>query len=218
MEPILQAIAALPREQQTEWREIHGTDDSAPLSLDWRTLPRWTPEHREAVATALHDWCLSQSDACAVLRAVTASSRRVGVRLSCAVARQPIPAVLYDKDTARSTIETVERWVRGEASLDECRAAADSSCDARIAFASYVGQAAYALSDFDASEDDSSAAADYVQYAASSAAAYQASHCMRGPWGEHYTKSLLDLCGVIAREMRTALDEAAKGYEKEVSK
>lgn len=218
MEPILQAIAALPREQQTEWREIHGTDDNAPLSLDWRTLPRWTPEHREAVATALHDWCLSQRSACAVLRVVTESSRRVGVRLSCAVARSALPEVLRGGGTARSTIETVERWVRGEASLDECRAAADSSCDAHVAFASYVGQAAYALSDFDASEDDNAAAADYVQYAASSVAAYQASRFTHGSWGEHYTKSLLDFCVVIAREVRTALDEAAKGYEKEVSK
>ena len=140
MQAITQAISRLDSAQVRQLREVHGFDDDhAPLAIDWRTLPRWTPEVRETVVVALHDYALSQEDARDVLRAIAASSRRVGVWLACAVARTTLHHVPAGEDRPRIAIETAERWVRGTATKQKCRDAADA------AYA--VANAAYAAAD-----------------------------------------------------------------------
>jgi len=196
MQSVTTAISALPRALVSEWRELHSVDDdAAPLPLDWRTLPRWTPEHREAVAVALHDWALSQSDAKDVLRAIAASDRRVGVWLACAVARTALRLVPAGEDRPRIAIETAERWVRGTATEQECRDAADAAyANADAAYA-----AAYAAA-------NAADAAAYAAYAAANAAANAAA------WREARARRLRDLCQTIALATRDAIDAAAEGY------
>lgn len=148
MKAITRAITRLDSAQVRQLREVHGLDDDhAPLTIDWRTLPQWTPEVREAVAVALHDYALSQSDARDVLRAIAASDRRVGVWLACAVARTVLHLVPAGEDRPRIAIETAGRWVRGTATEQECRAAAaaaDAAAYAYAAAAAYDAAAAYA--------------------------------------------------------------------------
>ena len=218
MQQIITAISALPRELVSEWREAHGLDDDhAPLTIDWRTLPQWTPEVREAVAVALHDYALSKSDARDVLRAIAASDRRVGVWLACAVARSALWHVPAGEDRPRLAIETAERWVRGQATVGECRAAADAA-DAAAYAAAYAAYAAAAYAADAAHVAAYAAAADAADAAsAANAAAYAAAYAAAdadadAAWRGACTRSLRDLCQTIALATRDAIDAAAEGY------
>jgi hypothetical protein len=53
-------------------------------------------------------------------------NRRMVVAACCACARTLLPRIPADEALPLAAIETVERWCRGEASIDEVRAARDS--------------------------------------------------------------------------------------------
>ena len=203
MNEIIERIRLLPREQLSDWREAHGTGGDEPLSLRWKTSPMWTPEHRDAVAAALRDWVLEQSDARVVLRTVTRADRRVAVWLVCAVARTALRYVPAGEDRPRLAIETAERWVRGAATKEECGGAADAAAaNAAADAAAAAAYAAYAA-------NDANASARAVSYEAADAAAYAAAAL----WTAARNSALRDLCQTIAAAVRDAVDAAAEGYE-----
>lgn len=223
-EVITQAIAKLPAEQQREWRGIHRTPDASPLSLEWRTMPMWTPEQREAVAIALHDWALEQTDASDLVLEMTASSRRVGVWLTCAVVRTVLSHVPDQERGPRVAVETAERWVRGLATVKEARSAASGAYEygvygksslneprsdgkpAAFAAARVADAAGYANSASDAVFESVDNASDQVAYHACACGA---------PANSFYVlknSALRDFCQTISVAMREALSAAAEGY------
>lgn len=214
---ITKAIAALPAEQQREWKDLHGDGEDSPLSLRWETSHVWTPEHREAVAVALHDWVLEQSDAREVLRTIARADRRVGVWLACACARTALRYVSAGEDKPRLAIETAERWVRGLATEHECRkaaayAAARAAASAASAYAAAyaAASAAYAITYAAASDDDYTAAYDTAACAAN---AYAYTYAAYDVWTAARNSALRDLCQTIALSVREAIDAAAEGYD-----
>ena len=216
MNEIIERIRLLPREQLSDWREAHGTGGDEPLSLRWKTSPMWTPEHRDAVAAALRDWVLEQSDARVVLRTVTRADRRVAVWLVCAVARTALRYVPAGEDRPRLAIETAERWVRGAATKEECGGAADAaaanaaaSAAADAADANAAADAAAAAAYAAYAANDANASARAVSYEAADAAAYAAAAL----WTAARNSALRDLCQTIAAAVRDAVDAAAEGYE-----
>ena len=96
-------------------------------------------------------------------------ARRPLVLAACACARLALPYVKKGELRPLKTIETAERWARGEAnapSLEEVR---------RAAAAAYAAYAAYAYAAYaDAAYADAAAAAAAAAYAADAAAAYAA--------------------------------------------
>ena len=95
--------------------------------------------------------------------------RRIIVRAACACARTALQFVQAGEDRPRLALEAAERWTRGEATIEEVRAArraayADAAAGAAADAAAY---AAYA----DAAADAAAYAAAYAAYAAADAAA-----------------------------------------------
>lgn len=109
------AIAKLSREQRSEWEEVMLI---AKDPMDSRSS--WTPEHRLAIRMALADHACSQVDAMVVMSGITQWSRRLGVLLSCVVAREALRFVPDPNASTISAIETAERWVHGKAKTEEC--------------------------------------------------------------------------------------------------
>lgn len=222
---LLCAIASLPREQVSAWREIHEPGEGDALELDWRTLPRWTPEHREAIAAALHDWVFEQDDACDVLRAIVSSEKRVGVWLACVCARTVLQYVEDGEGRPRLAIETTERWVRGLASGSEHYACATEANKAsrlkpdRIYPYAARSSVAAAYSAYDGGHAPD--AATYAAFAYTSA---------NKPSGQLYTSIddpnwvrakklvLRELCQTIALAARDAVDAASHGYSMELAR
>ena len=69
--------------------------------------------------------------------------RRLVVSAACACAETALRFVPAGEDRPRIAIETARRWTRGEATLDDVRAAADAAYDADCAAASAAAYAAY---------------------------------------------------------------------------
>lgn len=221
MERILFAVGALAREQQTEWRAIHGVLDDAPLTLNWETLPRWSPEHREAVAVALHDMCFS-TEPSDMLAQVTASSRRVGAWLACAVAH----AACVNTNDARPglALEWAQRRVRGTASYQDCRVALS-------AVTAYMTE--YRPDGFRSAYEAGSAARSAIECAGYSSianaptfaketvtfamSAFTTSrHAATLGWTEDKVREFLRR--VVAGAIREALDAAEMGYKVQTKK
>ena len=70
-------------------------------------------------------------------------SRKALVLAACECARLALPCVSADEERPLKAIETAESWARGEASMDDLRAAADAADDAAYA-ADAAADAAYA--------------------------------------------------------------------------
>lgn len=119
-ESIIAAIARMPPEQVTEWRDVHGLDDQQPLTIRWNTLPRWTPEHVETVSAAVRDWCMAQGDARFVVRSAMSSDRLVGLWMLCAAVRSVLQFGYQGFYSPRKVIEATEQWIRGEVSGQDC--------------------------------------------------------------------------------------------------
>ena len=109
--------------------------------------------------------------------------RRTLVLAACDCARTVLHLVRADEDRPRLAIETAERWARGEATLEEVRAA---DADAYAAYdAAYAGAAAAAAAAAAYAADDDAAAAAAASaaaaaYAAAAAAAYDAAYAAGG--------------------------------------
>lgn len=221
IERILFAVGALAREQQTEWRAIHGLSDDAPLTLNWETLPRWTPEHREAVIVALHDWCFTIEPSEMVAQ-VTQSSRLVGAWLACEVAKAACANTPDDRP--RLGVEWARDRVRGRATIDDCRGA-------RAAVIAFIMRY---TPDAQRSEDEAGAAAqsaiECAGYATRANAPMHAKkavehaaasfmflpHAQALGWTESSTPERLQ--HMIARAVREALDAAEMGYKARAKK
>ncbi len=204
-----EAIAKLGSEQQSEWIEVHAGHSGDGCSL----IAQWTPEARRAVEVALYDFALSSDDARDALREVTQWSHRLGVWLACRVARESLRCVPADELRPLRAIETTERWVRGEASAEECGtagvaaddagdaayAASDDAADGRAAACASAACAAYA------SDDDAASlnAADSAVYSAAACATFATSNVVSLAARR---AELRRLCSVIAHEIAPALE------------
>ena len=82
------------------------------------------------------------------------ADRKTLVRIACDCARTALRFVPAGEDRPRLCIETTERWIVGEATIEEVRTARNAAADAYAAYAA--------------------AAADAAAYAAAAAAAYAA--------------------------------------------
>lgn len=222
---LLRAIASLPREQVSAWREIHEPGEGDALELDWRTLPRWTPEHREAIAAALHDWVLEQDDACDVMRAIVSSEKHVGVWLACVCARTVLQHVVDGEDRPRLAIETTERWVRGFASGSECYACAKEAnkvtqlrADRVYPYAARSSVAA-AYSAYDGGHAPDAATYAAFAYTSASKPSSPLYTSIDDPdWVRARKLALRGLCQAIALAARDAVDAASHGYSMELAR
>lgn len=210
LDAILQAISAMPREQVAEWREAHGLDESDPLALRWETLPRWTPEHVDAVVVAMHDWCLAQRDAREVLREISMSSRRLGACF-CLLLVKSIPMKQFSK--AWTTMDVSEQWIRGKAGVRvaHCSEAARSSCvysDHASILATLVGSIIAFKCLEDAAEEAGRAAEHLVIVRSNPRSRMK-------PDEEKIAVELAKLCATIADAVRTALEMVTPGFAAE---
>jgi hypothetical protein len=89
--------------------------------------------------------------------------RKLLVSAACLCARQSLKHVKSGEDRPRLAIEAAERWVRGEATIEEVRAARNAAYFTYFTYAAYAADAA-----------DAAAAAAYAADAAAAAAAYAA--------------------------------------------
>lgn len=141
---------------------------------------------------ALSAWAREQTNARDVLRALTLLDRRLGVWCACAVARTALRYVPEGEHRPRVAIETAGRWVRGAATVEECRRAASEAWDywraAYAAAAACAAAAAYAASAASAASGAAAADDAYAAAAAHAAAVWRATRDRR----------LRDLCHVAA--------------------
>lgn len=73
--------------------------------------------------------------------------RKVVMLLACTCARTALKYVPKGEDRPRIAIDTSEKWTRGEATIEEVRAAASAASDAAYAYAASAASAsAYAAS------------------------------------------------------------------------
>ncbi|KKM93812.1 hypothetical protein LCGC14_1204770, partial [marine sediment metagenome] len=97
--------------------------------------------------------------------------RQLLVAAACDCAELALPYVPSDEDRPRIAIETARKWIRGEATLEEVRAAAyaasaSAASASSAAYAAYAASAAYA---YDAASTDAAYAASDAASAASAA-------------------------------------------------
>lgn len=135
---------------------------------------------------ALSSWAREQTDACDVLRALTLLDRRLGVWCACAVARTALRYVHEYNHRPRVAIETAERWVRGEATAEDCRAAANA-----VAVASRVGRYT--------SAGDAASAAFYAAHAADAVdTVFSVSEACSYAWYAARLSTMRELCPAAA--------------------
>jgi len=157
------------------------------------------------------DWVREQTNAAMALKAIAKQSPRLAVFLACKVAREALPHVPRDEQRPLRAIEAAERWVFGEATVEECKSAADG---ARLATAvADTAAAAYAAEGADevaaaaayAAEgaDEVAAAAAYAAEGAAYAAAYAAAAEDAAAWRRVRDTELHRLCGVIGEELQS---------------
>lgn len=113
-------------------------------------------------------------DAREALKTLTKLNRRLGVWCACAVARELLKYVKKGDNRPRRAVETTEDWVRGIATKEQVRKAAEAAeSAANDAYASYAA-AAYAAVSVAHAVDAALPASDtaFVAYAATNAVAY----------------------------------------------
>ncbi len=120
-------------------------------------------ETQEGSAQEIWDRC-ERGDWMLWLAAKLQVDRKLIVKAACLCARTALKYVRPGEDRPLKCIETTERWVRGEATIEEVREARRAAVDAAYA-AAYAASAAAAYA---------AAAADAASAAAASAAAYAA--------------------------------------------
>jgi len=146
------------------------------------------------------DCVLGQSDAGMVLRSITKKSPRLGLVLSCKVAREALRFVPEGDARPLQAIEAAERLVRGEATVEECKSAAD---EANVAADAYAAAAAAAV-DVAANACGDGAYATFAAVDTAYAAAYAAAAGYTNAWRIARDAEHRRLCGVIAEALREA--------------
>lgn len=120
---------------------VYGTPHSLRDFLEWRGAV--------GVDLALQissQWTMQQDEARPAILEIVAWDHRAGVWCACQAAREALRFVPEDEARPRLAIETVERWVVGEATIGEVRAAtASASAAAATADAADAANAAEAV-------------------------------------------------------------------------
>lgn len=200
---IAAAIAMLSSEQQSKWDELQrGAQD--PLD----TLASWTPEQRAAVRYAVADYAGSQTDARDALSSITLWSPRLGIALTCAVARMSLRHVPQGETRPLCTIETVERWSRGDATEAECSAASATAFDAYTQQGVPSAAAAARAARYAADAVNNIFDAGMAAWGAADACASAGPWATVGDpfswnWDSAFNQELQRLCTVIADALRT---------------
>ena len=171
--------------------------DACAAALAWAT-PYGTEWERALAECPDHRWMTWLAGA--VMR--RGHLRREAIVLcACAYARTALRYVPAGETRPLAAIETAERWARGEATLDEVRAAADAAADADdAAAAAAYAAAAYAAAD--AAADAADAAAAAYAYAADAADADAAAWAVRR---EARAAAEVELLAITRRELGPAL-------------
>lgn len=216
---VIRAVSMLPDEERSEWREFHGISDDDPLSLLWETLPMWTPKQREVISVALRDWCASQVDVSSTLRCFARSSRRIGSRLACAVARASLKHDIFASadglHSQRAAVDAAERWVRGDASVEECRSRYDVPEGITTISPCYIALTMVYEDKYDEIATKAGRLAATLENIVPMAGVLQGFQEATKPFEDGYKRSSRKLCEVAASAVATALEDAAIGYEKE---
>jgi hypothetical protein len=136
----------------------------------------WVESSRRKLAAKIWDDC-ERGDWMLWIAARAGVDRKLLVSAACLCAREALKYVKPGEDRPRIAIETAERWVRGEATIEEVRAARNAADDHAAASAAYAAAyaayaAAYAAASAAYAADAAYAAAAYAAYAAAAAAAY----------------------------------------------
>ena len=124
-------LRKLTPDELRNWCEIHGLVENPPrLRVRFATMSQWSPTHQQHVVAGLKNWCIEQNYADAVLRQFVLLDRRLAIWCACQVSRSVLRYISQNGlETSLSVIETVERWVRAEASESEVVAAAQNALE-----------------------------------------------------------------------------------------
>ena len=170
---------------------------SAPYGADWERALAECPDRRWLTWLAGAMMCRGH------LR------REVIVLRACACARTALRYVPAGEERPLHAIETVERWARGEATLDEVRAARRAAYDAAYAAAASADADAAAASAA-AAYAAAAASADADAAAASAAAAYAAAYAAARRAARERMEA--DLLAITRRELGAALLDGLAAY------
>ena len=165
---------------QDNLNRLRACDEAVEWTQNYKTFPAaWKTCKRG-------DWMLW-------LAARSGVDRKVLVLAACACARTALKHVTKGEERPRVAIETAERWARGEATIEEVRAAAAAAADADAVYAATAVYAAAAAAASDAAAD-AAYAADAAAAATSDAAAAR-------------TKSLSHSAGLVRKHITAAMIE-----------
>ena len=198
------------------WAEYRSIVQGPALAVVDRVWPAACGEARIAVAphTLAQAWAECQRADWMLGLAVRAGvDRRLAVRAACACARAVLHLVTPGEDHPRVAIETAEAWSRGEATIEQVRAAA---CAAEAAaWAAQVGAAGAATGAAWATMATGAAWATMAAWAAGEAAraATGAAWAARAAaWAEAVAEMSAIVRGVIAiDDLATALAAGREG-------
>jgi hypothetical protein len=209
LEAVLCAAIVDPANAEDAFEEygISGTPHSLRDFWEWRGAT--------GIDLALQiaaQWTMQQKRAGAAIRKIITWDRLVGVWCACQIAREALRFAPEDEARPRIAIETTERWVVGDATIEEVRAAADAAFAAAADAADAAAFAADAAAAADAADAAAFAAyaaataadAAYAAYAAATAAANAAVGRSRGQvWDRARNAELLRLREVVAEACLT---------------
>ena len=219
LEKITKAIAALPAEQHRAWREAHGSDEDSALSLRWETSPMWTPEHRDAVAAAIHDICIGSKDASEALSSIALINRDLGALLACAIARSVLHLVDELDERPRYAVESAELLISGVISREECQQGIRGAATSYNQSFNNAAMAAYRAGAFSvlsrAGVSDFAMAAEVCLVTGSAAYAVADKRCSNER-GNHMEmeKVMKELRSVLGAAARDAIDAVAALHER----
>ena len=150
--------------------------------------------HRTAILRALGEHLRAQyTDAREALRWLAAIDRRLAVWGACACAREVLRYVPEGEERPRLAIEAIERWLAGQAKLDEVSAARRSAWEAWTDDYVYAASAAHAAVHAAHAAHAADTAAD-----AAAASSVSAKNWGTPDWGSARDAELARLVGVVA--------------------
>ena len=150
--------------------------------------------HRTAILRAIGEHLrATYTDAREALRYLATLDRRLAVWGACACAREVLRFVPEGEERPRLAIEAIERWLAGQAKLDEVSAARRSAWAAWTDDYVYAASAAHAAVHAAHAAHAADTAAD-----AAAASSVSAKNWGTPDWGSARTAELTRLVGVVA--------------------
>ena len=164
-------MSSAPKSPRSAWVALLVALAACKEALAWaRKLPAATSPEAAYLACERGDWLVWLLGALHTREAVT---RQTLVLAVCAAARTALVHLKgrLAEAAALASIETTERWCRGEATLDDVRAARDAAASGRAkAWAAYAAADAAYAADYAAAAAYAAADAAYAAAAAADAA------------------------------------------------